>query len=166
VNNFEAGDLLLQEAREFLPELERAFERESWNVVVRRAQEIVELSLKGALKMMGIEYPKEHDVGEVFAQACVTRGLGLEEADLGAVREISARLARDRQPAFYMERRYSRDDAIRARHGAERVHGLVGQLAARLRGAPPESGERRSGEPPADPPAQGGEPAHPGRPRD
>jgi HEPN domain-containing protein len=166
VNNFETGDLLLQQAGEFLPELERAFERESWNVVVRRAQEIVELSLKGALKMMGIEYPKEHDVGDVFAQACLTRGLGVAEADLSAVREISARLARDRQPAFYMERRYSQDDAVRARQGAERVHALVGQLAARMRAAPPGSGEAGAGDPLGKPPPPGEDPGQtlPSRP--
>lgn len=134
MNNFEAGERLLEEAREFSPELERAFERAAWNIVVRRAQEIVELSLKGALKMMGIEYPKEHDVGDLFARACAARGLGVPEADLIAVSEISARLARDRQPAFSMERRYSREDAARARQGADRVLALIGQLAERMRG--------------------------------
>lgn len=137
MNNFETGDRLLQEAREFLPELERAFDRGSWNIVVRRAQEIVELSLKGALKMMGIEYPKENDVGDVFAQACTARNLGVEEAELGAVRGISARLARERQPSFYMERQYSREEAMRAREGTEKVLALVGRLAERMRGSRP-----------------------------
>jgi HEPN domain-containing protein len=165
VNNFETGDLLLQGAREFLPELQRAFERESWNVVVRRAQEIVELSLKAALKMMGIEYPKEHDVADVFAQACMIRGLGIEEAALNTVREISARLARDRQPAFYMERRYSQDDAVRARQGAQMVLALIGQLVERMRGVLPESDEKRVDNPLEGPPAQGEDPTHPEQPQ-
>ncbi len=139
MNNFETGDRLLQEAREFLPELERAFERGSWNIVVRRAQEIVELSLKAALKMMGIEYPKEHDMGDVFAQGCAARSLGVDDSELEAVREISARLARERQPAFHMERTYSRADATRARQGAQMVLGLVDRLAERMRGPGPKS---------------------------
>lgn len=100
MNNFEIGERLLQEAREFLSEMERAFEKGSWNIVVRRAQEIVELSLKAALKMMAIEYPKEHDVGDLFAETCIARSLVVEPAELDATREISARLVRERQPPF------------------------------------------------------------------
>jgi HEPN domain-containing protein len=134
VNNFEAGDSLVREAREFLSEADRAFDRESWNIVVRRAQEVVELSLKGGPKMMGIEYPKEHDVGRVFAQACRTRNLSIGEPDLVNIMQISAWLARERQPAFYMERQYRRAEAVRAREGAQSVLALVERLAEQLRG--------------------------------
>lgn len=137
MNTFEIGERLLQEAREFLPEMERAFERTSWNIVMRRAEEIVELSLKAALKMMAIEYPKEHDVGDLFAETCTVRNLGVEPAELNAVRGISARLVRERQPSFYMERQYSRADATRAREGAKRVLALVERLAERIRSAGP-----------------------------
>ena len=133
MTNFETGESLLREARDCLLDMERAFERESWNLVVRRAQEAVELSLKGALAMMGLEYPKRHDVGDAFAQGCVARKLAIEMADLDTVREISARMARDRQPAFYMERQYLRSEAVRAREGAVWVLVLVERLAERLR---------------------------------
>ena len=132
MNNFETGERLLQEAREFMGEVERAFERASWNIVVRRAQEVVELALKGALKMMGIEHPKEHDVGSLFAEACAARKIEVDRAVLNAVREISARLARDRQPSFYMERVYQGEEAAHAREGAARVLALVEDLAEKL----------------------------------
>lgn len=135
MNNFEVGQRLLEEAREFLPEMHRAFERGSWNVVVRRSQEIVELSLKAVLKMMAIEYPKEHDVGDVFVETCIARGAGLTSDELDDVRQISARLARERQPSFYMERQYSQADAMAARRGAERVLALVERVAHRIRRA-------------------------------
>lgn len=134
MNNFETGERLLQEAREFVPELDRAFDRGSWNIVVRRAQEVVELSLKGALKMMGIEYPKEHDVGGLFDRACRARRLGVEEAELTKATEISARLARERQPSFYMDRQYARAEAEQARDGALTVLGLVERLVGTMRG--------------------------------
>lgn len=35
---------------------------------VRYCQECVELSLKGALRLKGIEYPKKHDIGTVLEQ--------------------------------------------------------------------------------------------------
>jgi HEPN domain-containing protein len=137
VNNFETGDRLLQEAREYCVDLEAASARRSWNVVVRRAQEVVELALKAALKMMGIEYPKEHDVGRVFGDACRKRTLSIDPAELERVREVSARLAGHRQPAFYMERVFGEEDAGPAREDAQWVLALVEGLADRLRGARP-----------------------------
>ncbi len=134
MNNFEAGDSLVREAHEFLSEVDRAFERGSWNIVVRRAQEVVELSLKGGLKMMGIEYPKEHDVGRVFARACGARNLSIGEPDLVNIMQISAWLARERQPSFYMDRRYSRAEAVRAREGAMTVLALVDRQVEIMRG--------------------------------
>ena len=35
----------------------------AWNLAIRRSQEVVELSLKGLLRFLGLEVPKVHDVG-------------------------------------------------------------------------------------------------------
>lgn len=59
--NFESGEKLIAQADECLADASRALERGSWNTVIRRSQEAVELSLKGVLRMMGVEYPKIHD---------------------------------------------------------------------------------------------------------
>jgi hypothetical protein len=132
VNNFELGNKLLNEAQEFYEEMLRAYERGSWNVVVRRAQEVVELSLKGLLKIMGIEYPKEHDVSDVFERACREKGIEVGIEALDQMKRISSRLARDSAPAFYMERFYSQEQAKEAKEGAELVLGVARELKGRL----------------------------------
>lgn len=42
--------------------------------VARRAQEVVELAWKGALKMLGVDHPKVHDVALVFSGGCSKSG--------------------------------------------------------------------------------------------
>jgi HEPN domain-containing protein len=121
MNNFNTGDSLLSAARELYDEMLRAYERGSWNIVVRRAQEIVELSLKGLLKMMGVEYPKIHDVGGIFGRICVNMNIEIDPEELAQLKHISSDLAEARAPAFYMEREYSKDDADRAKADARKV---------------------------------------------
>jgi HEPN domain-containing protein len=48
---------------ELLPILQR---RRAYSDVVREAQEIVELALKGILRQVGVEPPKWHDVGSLL----------------------------------------------------------------------------------------------------
>lgn len=132
MNNFELGNKLLNEAEEFYEEMLRAYERGSWNVVMRRAQEVVELSLKGLLKMMGIEYPKEHDVGDVFERACREKGIEVEIETLDRIKRTSSRLARERAPAFYMDRFYSEEQAKEAKEEAEQVLGMARELRGKL----------------------------------
>ena len=76
MNNFESGkDLILTAKRIMERDLQEAWQDNDANIVVRRAQEVVELVLKGALKILGIEYPKIHDVGKIFEQM-VKRKIG------------------------------------------------------------------------------------------
>jgi len=79
MTNFEAGERLLREAEEYLEEMQRASARGSWNIVIRRSQEVVELSLKALLKIMGVEYPKVHDPAEFFVTVAENRDIALEE---------------------------------------------------------------------------------------
>lgn len=133
MNNFELGNKLLNEAEEYHEEMLRAYERKSWNIVVRRAQEVIELSLKGLLKMMGVEYPKEHDVGDVFERACQEKGIKVEIETLDRIKRTSSLLARERAPAFYMDRLYGPEQAKEAREGAEHVLGTARELKGKLR---------------------------------
>ena len=132
MNNFDTGESLLSTAREFYDEMLRAYERGSWNIVIRRAQEVVELSLKGLLKMMGVEYPKSHDVSGVLGRACVEMGLKIESKELSELRSISSDLAEARAPAFYMERIYDKQSADRAKAGAEKVLNFAKSFAKTL----------------------------------
>ncbi|MEM2924750.1 MAG: HEPN domain-containing protein [Methanocellales archaeon] len=56
----------IKRAGRFLKECISAFEDGDYPVAVRRAQECVELSLKAALRSIGVEYPREHDVSKAL----------------------------------------------------------------------------------------------------
>lgn len=57
-----------EKARKRLRALATLFEDEAYSDVVREAQELVELVLKGILRFVGIEPPKQHDVGRLLVQ--------------------------------------------------------------------------------------------------
>lgn len=115
MTNSDAGEKLISMARVSYRDLISSFESKQWNAVIGRAQEVVELYLKGLLKFMGVEYPKMHDVGRTFASVCIQRGIGLDQKILTKISEISLDLAEKRAPAFYMEVDYSEADAVKAR---------------------------------------------------
>ena len=68
--------------------------------VVREAQELVELLLKGLLRKIGIDPPKWHDVGSVLVD---NEDLLPEEIriHLEKIVKLSASLRRDRELSFY-----------------------------------------------------------------
>lgn len=110
--------------------LDVLFDGESWADVVRESQEIVELALKGLLRMVGIDPPRIHDVSGVLLaeRARLPEALAPEVESLA---EISRQLRRDRELAFYGAEDltpsgfYTRDDAEQARAGARRTVELV-----------------------------------------
>jgi HEPN domain-containing protein len=101
--------------------------------VVREAQELVELALKGMLRAVGIEPPKFHDVGPLLLEH-EQRFPARVQPQLSRAAEISRRLRRDRELAFYGDidfiptQQYSADDARRAFEDAARVAELAGQV--------------------------------------
>jgi HEPN domain-containing protein/predicted nucleotidyltransferase len=102
------------------------FEAESWADVVGESQKVVELALKGLLRSCGVEAPRLHDVSDVLLaeRARLPESIRGEVEDLA---RISRDLRRDRELAFYGAEDltpsgfYKRQDAERAREGAERV---------------------------------------------
>jgi HEPN domain-containing protein len=121
VNNGERASRLLMAGRELEGETRRALERGSWNLTVRRAQEVVELTLKGLLALVGVEYPKSHDVGAVFVQHARIVFPDLAEDVAGEIVRVSAELARKRAPAFYFEEEHDEVDARTAMGQASRI---------------------------------------------
>lgn len=109
------GERLMAEAERILRrDVASALNEGDYNLVVRRAQEVVELTLKGGLKALGAEYPKVHDVGSVFAEQARQKR-GQESGDrLNRIEEVSLWLAQARAPALYLDREYGADDARRA----------------------------------------------------
>jgi HEPN domain-containing protein len=110
--------------------LEVLFDAESWADVVREAQEIVELALKGLLRACAIEAPRVPDVSEVL-RAEAERLPAALQGDVERLAAISRDLRRDRELAFYGAEDltptgfYSRADAERAIEGARRTVALV-----------------------------------------
>jgi HEPN domain-containing protein len=126
MNNFESGkDLILTAKRIMERDLLKAWQDKDDNMVVRRAQEVVELTLKGALKILGVEYPKIHDVGKIFEQTAKRKIGGIGKEVMSRVVRISARLAEDRGPSFYGEKIFKREEAEEAYSDAKFVFNEV-----------------------------------------
>lgn len=87
--------------------------------VVREAQELVELALKGMLRAVGVEPPKFHDVGGLLVEHGA-KFVPAVRARLPRAAEISRRLRRERELALYGDidfiptEQYSAADAQRA----------------------------------------------------
>jgi len=116
----------LRKATDRLDVLDLLFKKNAFSDVIREAQEIVELSLKGMLRFVGIEPPKFHDVG----------GLLLEHKDkfppyisrhLERLAVISKKLRKERELAFYGDidfiptEEYTNEDASEAIENARFV---------------------------------------------
>jgi len=115
MTNKEMGEELIGMARKlFDRDVQGAWRDGDYNMVVRRAQEVVELALKGALRILGADYPKVHDVRSLFVEQVQCKVPGVDKAALDRIAEISHRLAAARAPAFYLERRYGEVEARQA----------------------------------------------------
>ena len=114
MNNFEKGKRLIEDAREYKEDAIISFQKENWNRTIRRAQESVELYLKGFMEIIGIEVPKIHDVGKIFVNTCRRKKIKLEKSIGEKIIEISSFLSEKRAPAFYREEEFGREDARRA----------------------------------------------------
>ncbi len=112
--------------------IEVLFAAQSWADVVREAQEVVELALKGLLRSCGVEAPRVHDVSEVLL-AERERLPAAAQAHVERLAAISRDLRRDRELAFYGAEDltpssfYTRADATLARDGAAEVVRVVKQ---------------------------------------
>jgi len=116
--NREQGEKLLKEAEYiFDKDLKKAVDEENNNLSVRRAQEVVELALKGCLRIVGIDFPKVHDAGYVFTKE-VGKKLVFKESTLKEIERISKWLAEARAPSFYGERDFTGEDSKRAYNDA------------------------------------------------
>jgi HEPN domain-containing protein len=119
----------IEQARSRLRTAKLALKGGDHPFTVRQSQECVELSLKAALRIYGIEYPKEHDVRELLLEVRerFPRWFAEQVEKFG---EISSRLARDRGPSMYGDEErgippselFDREKARAALADAEFVH--------------------------------------------
>ena len=108
-------------------------EEAAYSDVVREAQEIVELALKGMLRQVGIEPPKWHDVGQVLEEYR-DRFPDSVRTQVSRLSQISGWLRKEREFSFYGDidfiptEQYSRADAERAMGDAQFVVSLAGSV--------------------------------------
>jgi len=68
VTSFDLSRSYFLKATKRLKVLDVLIQEEAYSDVIREAQEIVELALKGALRLLGVEPPKIHDVGPLLVE--------------------------------------------------------------------------------------------------
>lgn len=106
---------------------------EDYSDVVREAQKIVELSLKGMLRFVGVEPPKYHDVGPLIVEH-KERFKGISSEEIMKIAQISRKLRKERELAFYGDidfiptEEYTLDDANEAIEGANYVVSIARRL--------------------------------------
>lgn len=128
----EIGRSLVRQARLIVAEAERHARGGAWHLAVRRAQEVVELSLKGLLRIAGVEVPRVHDVGVLVGEHAPRLGPEVGE-HLDRLVSVSRRLRAERELSLYgdptldtpPDRLYTRVDGEAAVQDARFVLDLV-----------------------------------------
>lgn len=116
----------LRKASDRIDILDLLLKKAAYSDVVREAQEIVELALKGMLRAVGIEPPKLHDVGGLLQEHRERFGTEIAH-EVDDLASISKALRKERELAFYGDLdfiptdEYSLADAEKAKDGAEKV---------------------------------------------
>jgi len=119
MKNLSLAESYLNKAQKRMKILPLLLDEEDYSDVIREAQEIVELALKGMLRQIGIEPPKWHDVGPLILEYR-TRFPDKVSPQAERLAEISAWLRKEREFSFYGDidfiptEQYSKDDAQRA----------------------------------------------------
>jgi HEPN domain-containing protein len=133
VTNRERAEQLLAEAAEIGGDMRRALERGGWNLAARRAQEVIELVVKGLLNEMGVEYPRTHDPAPVLVETIRRRQVKADAAYLDWLTTRSGQLAKIRGPAFYHEIEVGEAEARSAVEAANQVLNFGQELLRQLR---------------------------------
>lgn len=90
---FDNAKIILEEAKE-------SFVKSHYHRTVRKCQESVELTLKGLLRFLDVDYPKVHDVAPLVKEVLLEKELENIE-NLDEIVKISGNLRITRELAFY-----------------------------------------------------------------
>ena len=66
MNTEDISKAFLRDSEYSLQEAKNALKEGVFHRAVRRAQESVELAIKGILRLIGLDYPKKHEVGSLL----------------------------------------------------------------------------------------------------
>lgn len=112
-----------------LAAVEVLMQRQSYADVVRESQELIELSLKGVLRLSNIEVPRIHDVSDIILQSSDRLPPSIRP-HAKEVAKISKNLRRDRELSFYgtedltPSEFYKEEDAKQALDDARWIYSL------------------------------------------
>ena len=131
MRRIQLGRSLLGQAEARLKDAGEARDEGNHPYAVRLSQECVELSLKGVLRAVGIEYPKVHEVSDIFLRI-PERFPDWFRSEIEYIRESSKLLFRKREPSLYGDETLhlspnevmDMGDAVDAVSRAERIFGL------------------------------------------
>ncbi len=130
MTNLSLAQSYLKKASDRLEILDLLLRKGAYSDVVREAQELVELALKGMLRAVGIEPPKFHDVGGLLLEHPDKYAADIVPA-LERLAAVSKKLRKERELAFYGDidfiptEEYGPDDAREAMEGAQFVLGIA-----------------------------------------
>ncbi len=133
MTNVSLAQSYLKKASDRLDILALLLRKKAYSDVVREAQEIVELALKGMLRGVGVEPPKIHDVGSLLREH---KDKYVKEVaqEIERLAVISKRLNKERELAFYGDidfiptEEYSEKDAQEAIENANFVVEIAKQV--------------------------------------
>ncbi|MFP3073525.1 MAG: HEPN domain-containing protein [Caldivirga sp.] len=140
MNNLDMARSYLRQAMERVRHAEEALTNGNYPYVVRQCQETVELALKAALRIVGVEPPKWHDVGPVLRQEQGKFPAWFQEhidelisisRSLRKKRELA--MSSDEESGVPPEELYTRVDAEYALSNARKVLKLVEKLMGEVR---------------------------------
>jgi HEPN domain-containing protein len=98
MKGIDIAEAMIQQASDRLVTAQRARSNQNYSYSVRSSQECVELSLKAALRAVGVEYPKKHDVGRVLLRVKNRFAPGFAAEEFA---RTSRELVDLREPAMY-----------------------------------------------------------------
>jgi len=100
LNNVEMAASYLEEALRRVRVAEWSLSEGAYAYCIRQSQEAVELALKAALRMVGVEPPKWHDVGPVLLESRGRFPKWFDEK-IDELASTSRWLRREREPSMY-----------------------------------------------------------------
>ncbi|MEM4970925.1 MAG: HEPN domain-containing protein [Sulfolobales archaeon] len=135
MNNQEMARAYIRQAEERLHHAREALDRGDYPYVVRQCQEAVELMLKAALRLVGIEPPKWRDVGPILKREALRFPQWFQN-EIRVLARISRKLRRERETSMYGDEEsgvppdelYDMEDAVEALEHAEYTYRVVVKL--------------------------------------
>jgi len=100
LNNKDLAIDYLSESKLRLDTAESVINKKAYAFTVRQSQEAVELSLKAALRLLGLDFPKWHDISEVLLKEKDKFPMEFQNV-IPKIAIISSSLTKKRETAMY-----------------------------------------------------------------